>query len=180
MAFLRDPFFWAFISMFAIVGGAQIVGGKHLGKRPLFGMAVVTVFALGRVVLVLPSLPQARFAPDAWHWVIGGLIFTLGLIFSSPALRIKPFTAPDERVKLKTTGFYSIVRNPIYLGELLWCLGWSIMYRSVIGVLLVPFWWVSLLFTTLIEEESLERELGQPYIAYKKRVRSRIIPGLPI
>lgn len=30
-----------------------------------------------------------------------------------------------------------------------------------------------------IEEESLERELGQTYLDYKKRIRGRIIPGLP-
>ena len=31
----------------------------------------------------------------------------------------------------------------------------------------------------IIEEESLERALGEPYRAYKQRVRGRIIPGLP-
>ncbi len=54
------------------------------------------------------------------------------------------------------------------------------MFRSVIGVALVPFWWAGLLFLVFIEEESLERELGQAYLEYKKRVRGRIIPGLPI
>jgi protein-S-isoprenylcysteine O-methyltransferase Ste14 len=39
---------------------------------------------------------------------------------------------------------------------------------------------VGWLFLISIEEESLERALGQPYLAYKEKVRGRIIPGLPI
>jgi protein-S-isoprenylcysteine O-methyltransferase Ste14 len=180
VTFTSDPLFWAFISMFALAASSQIVGSKKLGRHPLFGFIVVAVFALGRVVLVLPSLPQPRLDIGAWHWVIGGLVFALGMVFSVPALAIKPFTVPDEKIELKTTWFYGVVRNPIYLAEVLWTLGWSILFRSVIGLLLVPFWWAGLLFITLIEEESLERELGQPYLEYKKRVRGRIIPGLPI
>jgi len=180
MTFLKDPFFWAFISMFAVLASSQIVGSKKLGKHPLFGFIVVATFALGRVVLVLPWLPQPRFEISGWHWIAGGLIFAVGMVFSIPALTIKPFTVPDENISLKTSGFYGVVRNPLYLAEVLWCLGWSVTFRSIIGVLLVPFWWGSLLFIALLEEESLERKLGQPYLEYKKRVRSRIIPGLPI
>ncbi len=72
------------------------------------------------------------------------------------------------------------MRNPIYFGEILWCLGWAVLFRSGIGVLLVPLWWIGLLFHTLSEEEHLERILGQPYLDYKKQVRGRIIPKLPL
>ena len=180
MNFLEDPFFWAFMSMFAVVVSSQIVGSKKLGKSSLFGVVIVALFALGRVVLALPALPQPRFEIGIWHWVLGGILFVLGIVFSFPALTIKPFTVPDEKVVLNTTGFYGIVRNPIYLAELLWSLGWSIMFQSVIGVLLVPFWWGSLSCITTIEEESLAQRLGQPYLEYKKRIKSRIIPGLPL
>jgi protein-S-isoprenylcysteine O-methyltransferase Ste14 len=180
MAFFRDPFFWAVISMFGLVGAGAAVGGKKVGKYPLLGFTVVAIFDLGRVILVLPSLIQPRFEIGGWHWAIGGTIFAIGLLLCLPAFRIKPFTGPDENVELKTTGFYRIVRHPIYLGEILWCLGWAIMFRSIIGVALVPLWWAGLLFHVLVEEESLERELGQTYSEYKRRVRGRIVPGLPI
>jgi len=54
------------------------------------------------------------------------------------------------------------------------------MFRSSIGVALVPLWWAGLLVHIMIEEESLERELGRPYLEYKRRVRGRMLPGLPI
>ena len=178
MSFLEDPFFWALISMFGLVGASTVVGSEKLGKNPFFGITIVTIFDLGRFILVF--CPQDRFEMAGLHWVVGGGIFILGLIFCAPAFSIKPFTAPDKNVKLLTTGFYGIVRNPIYLGELLWCLGWAILSRSMVGILLVPLWWTGLLFHVLLEEENLERTLGQPYIEYKKQVRGRIIPGLPI
>ena len=56
----------------------------------------------------------------------------------------------------------------------------AIMFRSIIGLALVPVWWVGLLLHTLVEEESLERALGERYVEHKKRVLGRIIPGLPI
>ena len=166
--------------MFALVGGGVVVSGNKPGRHPLFGILIVVIFILGRAFLVLPPVIQPRFEIGAWRWVFGGILFAAGLLFCLPALTIKPFTAPDECTELKTTGFYGIVRNPIYLGELLWCLGWAILFRSIVGVALLPFWWAALLFLSLIEEESLEREIGRPYIEYKKRVRGRIIPGLPI
>jgi len=43
-----------------------------------------------------------------------------------------------------------------------------------------PVWWAGLWLVTIIEEESLERKLGQPYIEYRRRVRGRILPGLPL
>ena len=43
-----------------------------------------------------------------------------------------------------------------------------------------PVWWAGLWLVTIIEEESLERKLGHPYIEYRRRVRGRILPGLPL
>ena len=81
---------------------------------------------------------------------------------------------------LRTSGIYGVVRNPIYLADVLFSLGFAIMFRSIIGVALVPVWWAGFLLIALTEEESLERTLGQPYLDYKRRVKGRIIPGLPI
>jgi protein-S-isoprenylcysteine O-methyltransferase Ste14 len=132
------------------------------------------------VAIALPFCNQPRFDIGGLHGFSGGIIFVIGLIFCIPALEIRPFNTADEKLELRTTGFYGIVRNPIYLGEILWCLGWAIMFRSAIGVALVPLWRFGLLILITIEEESLERSLGQIYLEYKKWVRGRIIPGLPI
>ena len=179
MSILSDPFLWAFVSMFGLVGCGAVVSGSRLGRFPVSGATVVIVFDLGRVILVLPFCQQPRF--DMWNvnMFVGGLIFIVGILFCAPALAIKPITGPDRTITLKTDGFYGIVRNPIYTGEILWCLGLAVFFRSVIGVALIPVWWLALLFHIAKEEGSLERELGDTFLAYKRRVRGRMIPGLP-
>lgn len=180
MSVAHDPFFWALISMFGLVGAESVVGNSKLGRHRAFGFVTVAIFAAGRVILVLPSIPQPRLDIGPWQWLLGIIIFGLGIIFSLSAFAIRPFKGPKATIRLRTTGFYQIVRNPIYLGELLWCLGWAIIFGSIVGIALVPLWWAGLLFLTAIEEQSLEREVGQPYLEYKKRVGGRIIPGLPV
>jgi protein-S-isoprenylcysteine O-methyltransferase Ste14 len=180
LTFVNNPFFWALVSMFGLVGACAVVGSQRIGSRPHIGWVIVLLFFdLGRVLLVLPFVEQPRFEMGGWHGLVGGLIFIMGLIFGLPSFEVKPLNVAEKGMELKTTGLYSIVRNPIYLCEVLWCLGWAIIFRSMVGVALVPLWWAGLLFLIFIEEESLERALGEPYRAYKQRVRGRIIPGLP-
>ena len=178
--FFNDLFFWSLISMFGLVGCGAVVSGSKLGKFPLFGAIVVIIFDLGRVLLVLPFCEQPRFELFGFHMFVGGIIFIIGIIFCSPALSIKPVTAADKNITLKTKGLYGIVRNPIYTGELLWCLGLGVYFQSIVGVALVPVWWIAFLFHIAKEEECLERELGKAFLDYKKLVKGRIIPGLPI
>lgn len=176
---LTDPWFWAFVSMFGLAGATAAVSGKKVGGTPAVAGIAVCLFVLGRVVL--PLAPQPRFDAGIWNSVVGGALFAAGLVFCLPSLQIKSkaLTAADGQIELKTSGFYGVVRNPIYLGELLWGLGWAILFGSSIGVLLLPAWWCGLVLHTLVEEQTLERELGAPYHAYKRQVRGRIIPGLP-
>ena len=180
MKLFSDPFFWALVSMFGLVGAEALVGSARLARIRSLGLVMVGLFTLGRVAIVLPEVSQPRFASGHWSWVAGGMIFVVGIVFALPAFTIRPVTGPAAGVNLKTSGFYGMVRNPLYLSDVLWCLGLAIMFRSEIGVALVPLWWAGLWLLTLVEEESLERKLGQVYVEYKHRVRGRILPGLPL
>jgi protein-S-isoprenylcysteine O-methyltransferase Ste14 len=177
---LRDPFFWAFLSMFGLLAGTAAVSGTKLGRYGPLGFITVMVCDLARVMLVLPLCPQPRLEIGYWNWIAGGLFLAAAVGFAVPAFSIRWWTAPEENMVLKTTGIYGIVRNPIYLADVLFSLGLALVFRSIIGVALVPVWWVGFLFLILIEEESLERTLGQPYLDYKQQVKGRIIPGLPV
>ena len=181
MGLSTNPLFWAFVSMFGLVGCCAVVGTERLGKHTVFGFLVVAVFDLGRFLMVLPFCPQPRFDLGGMHSVFGGVLFVVGLAFGLiPAFQIRPLNSAGTHLALNTGGFYRIVRNPIYLGELLYSMGWAVMFRSAIGVALIPIWWIGLLFMIAIEEERLERTVGAAYQQYKSRVRGRILPGLPI
>jgi len=180
MFILTNPFFWAFVGMFGLLLGIALVSGTKLGQNSLFGVITIMICDFSRIILVLPFCPQPRFEIGIWNWILGVFIIAIAAVFGVPALSINWWTAPDSKMTLKTTGIYGIVRNPIYLADLLFSLGFAVMFRSIIGVALIPIWWAAHLAVVLVEETSLERTLGQPYLDYKQQVKGRIIPGLPI
>jgi protein-S-isoprenylcysteine O-methyltransferase Ste14 len=140
-------------------------------------LILVTV---GRIVLVLPFCPQPRLEFGEWRWVIGGAIIAVGLILvAGPIFVVRWWSPPKEGMKLRTTGIYGLVRHPIYLFEVMWPVGLSIMFNSIYGLALTPAWWLTFLIHTLSEEADLERALGEEYLDYMKKVRGRIFPGLP-
>ena len=180
MFVLTNPFFWAFVGMFGLLVGTVMVSGTKLGQNALFGFATIMICDASRIILVLPFCVQPRFEMGVWNWIVGGTVLAAAVVFAVPALSIDWRTAPSSHTILKTSGIYSVVRNPIYLADLLFTLGFAIMFRSVVGIALVPIWWVAYLSLVLVEEASLERALGQLYLDYRQRVKGRIIPGLPI
>jgi protein-S-isoprenylcysteine O-methyltransferase Ste14 len=123
----EDPFFWALVSIFGLTGAEALVGSVRLARFRALGVATVGMFTVGRVVLVLPAVSQPRFAPSDWITAAGAVIFVAGMIFALPALTIRPLTGPEAGVSLKTGGFYRVVRNPLYLSDVLWCFGWAVM-----------------------------------------------------
>ena len=108
--------------------------------------------------------------------IVNAAILVIGIGFMSAVFIIRPWPKPCEEIRLVTQGLYSVVRNPIYLGELLWSLGWAVLWGSTTGVLLVPLWYAGFLLFVMLEEEDLEDCLGEPYKRYKERVPGRILP----
>lgn len=118
---------------------------------------------------------------DAVRW-IGVVLFVLG-----GALRLWPVHVLGNRFsglvaiqpghKLVTDGIYSAIRHPSYLGMLVNALGWSLAFRSGVGVLLTALLIVPLVARMNAEEKLLHSEFGDEYDAYRGRT-SRLIPGL--
>jgi len=180
--FYTDPFFWAMVSMLGMVGATSLFSMQKLRHNLWFVGIVLLLVTTGRFILALPFCPQPRFEIFGLHWIIGGIIIGLvAIIGAQPIFTVKWWAPPEEEgMKLRTTGIYGVVRHPIYLCELLWPLGLAIICRSTYGVALTPLWWSAFFIHALAEEAALEKELGAEYLEYKKKVRGRIIPGLPI
>jgi len=76
-----------------------------------------------------------------------------------------------------TEGVYSVIRHPSYLGFLLAILGWMLVFRSGLGLLLLlPLIWV-LIKRMDAEEALLASAFGEEYAAYRKRTW-RLIPSI--
>ena len=168
------------VSMFALIGSISTLLSKTLGRYPIINVPFIIIFAIGRILIPLSCTEQPRFTLAFGQQFIGLGFVLVGVLFMSSILTIVPWPHPERDARLVTDGMYSLVRNPIYLGEVMWTFGWSFATGSVIGILLVPFWWGGMLLLIMLEEDDLERTHGDHYLEYKERVGGRMIPGLPI
>ena len=81
---------------------------------------------------------------------------------------------PDHR--LKTDGFYALIRHPSYLGMLTAMAGWALVFRSMIGLLFVAAMCVSIIALIRAEENFLVREFGKQYRVYQQHTPWRLLP----
>ncbi len=132
-----------------------------------------------RILLPLGFVLQPRIDLNPiFRLVTGAIIFAASLFFGTPVFRIVPLTGPDQREPLRTDGLYSIVRHPLMLCDIFWPLGLSLIFGSVIGVVLTPAWLLVIWVLTNVEEESLVREYGDAYREFQGRV-PRLFPRIP-
>lgn len=134
---------------------------------PLCIVAIEIVLRRGEIQVVPWGIPlllwgylQYRFVGNYRQRMGGG----------GPGLSV-----PPERIV--TVGPYRYVRNPMYLGHLIFMLGLAITFWSLPAVILFTFhlFWFN---RRAIEDEAhLQQIFGDEYKAYKARVK-RWIPGV--
>lgn len=167
----------------AFFAGGNISSGEREDRRNRW---VLTAFGIiGLLAAYLPAYTDRKefwtIDGDAVRW-LGVVLFTVGGV-----LRIWPVYVLGNRFSglvaiqpghtLVTSGMYGIIRHPSYLGLLLNSLGWVLVFRSWIGVLLTAATLVPLLARIKAEERLLRSQFGEEYDAYRART-SRLIPGL--
>jgi protein-S-isoprenylcysteine O-methyltransferase Ste14 len=113
---------------------------------------------------------------------IGAVVFVLGLLLLSWAglhlgSSLTPFPAPRTDQTVKTAGPYALVRHPMYGGGILIALGWSIIFATVVGLVLTGVLAVFLDLKARREEAWLGERLDG-YTAYRSRTPHKLIPFL--
>jgi uncharacterized membrane protein len=175
---LTDVWFWAFLGAIGWGLGIGLVGTKSLGRHLGFGIVMFILAEAPRALLPLPFVHQLRIEPKTiWQIVLGGMILAGSLIFAAPVFRIVPLTAPDKSEPLRTDGLYSKVRHPLMVCDIFWPLGLSLIFGSIIGILLTPLWFLMIWVLTNVEEEALVWEYGDAYREFQSRV-PRLFPHL--
>src|SRR5690348_16440904 len=87
-------------------------------------------------------------------------VFVLGRRFSG-------LVAIQRDHALVTTGIYARIRHPSYLGVLLIMLGWALVFRSGVGLLLTVLILVPLVARMNAEEALLSSQFGAEYDLYR-------------
>lgn len=71
--------------------------------------------------------------------------------------------------RLVTTGIYSKIRHPMYIGLVLLHIGLPFIFRSFVACISSILWALIIAVWTCFEEKNLERRFGQQFIDYKRR-----------
>jgi protein-S-isoprenylcysteine O-methyltransferase Ste14 len=121
------------------------------------------------------GIPSLNFA---WFHFLGILIFSIGLFVTLHcitrfAIDGKGTLSPaDPTKKLVIKGLYKYTRNPMYVGVMLILIGEAIFFASLHLLIYSGFVFAAfVLFVIYFEEPRLQRDFGQEYEDYKRRVR---------
>jgi protein-S-isoprenylcysteine O-methyltransferase Ste14 len=105
--------------------------------------------------------------PEPAWFVVGAVITVLG-----EALRLWAAGHLRKNKQLTTTGPYSYVKNPLYIGTLLITIGYSAMARNIY-IMICGFVWFFIYYAPYKkkqENEKLISSFGQPWVEYDKAV----------
>ena len=188
-AFFANPARTALVvvALLLSVAGLFVGGNLSSGIREDRGNRWVLI-AFAVISILHAWLPA--YTDRIGFWTIDGdTARWIGVILAAVggALRLWPvyvlgnrfggLVAIQEGHTLVTTGIYSAIRNPSYLGLLINMLGWSLAFRSIAGVLLTALMLIPLIARMNAEERLLQSQFGAEYDAYRART-ARLVPGL--
>jgi len=134
---------------------------------PLVVIAVELALGGGRLMIVPWGVPLL-----AWGYLQYRLVgrFRLGLAGGGPGME-----KPPERIIAR--GPYRYVRNPMYLGHLIFMTGLALTFWSWFALILLGARAVWFHCRVLHDEARLAQIFGADYAAYRARVK-RWIPGV--
>jgi protein-S-isoprenylcysteine O-methyltransferase Ste14 len=167
----------------AISTGGNLNPGEREDRSNRWVIVAFTV--IGLVLAYLPALTDRldiwTLGGDSVRW-LGVVLFVAGC-----ALRLWPvfvlghrfsgFVAIQQNHELVTSGLYSRIRHPSYLGLLIAEVGWSLTFRSILGLVLTALTLPLLIVRMNAEEALLRAHFGAKYDAYKQ-CTGRFIPGV--
>ncbi len=147
---------------------------------------VLAAFAI--IGIVAAWLPAYTDRKDIWttdgdaiRWIGVALFIAGGVLRMWPVFvlgnRFSGLVAIQPGHTLVTTGIYSVIRHPSYLGLLINSLGWALAFRSLAGIALAIITLAPLIARINAEETLLHSQFGAQYDIYRSRT-SRLIPGV--
>ncbi len=187
--FFCRPAFLALIAVTAVATIASFFTSANLSageSEPRNNRWVLPAFAV--LSLLLAYMPAWTDRADLWvidgnatRWV-GVALFAIGCVLQLwPVFvlghRFSGLASIQRDHRLVTDGLYGVIRHPSYVGLLLTALGWALVFRSGVGVLITALIIVPTVARIRAEEALLSARFGAEYEAYRART-ARLIPGI--
>lgn len=181
MGILFIPMFFAGIIMMFKAPGLlkkRLNGKEQQSEQKLVIKLSGLMFVMGFVIAGFNFRFQWIVLPD---WVIwtGTIIFLFSYLLYAEVLRENTYLSRTVEVqngqKVIDTGLYGIVRHPMYSVTIILFLSMPLVLGSVISFVIFLAYPFIIVKRIRNEEAVLEKDL-EGYIAYKKKVKYKIIP----
>jgi protein-S-isoprenylcysteine O-methyltransferase Ste14 len=189
---------WAFIAVFAAATlipsvylaatnpaalQRRMQAGPAAETRPL-QKAIITFAFLSMGAMIVVSVLDYRFgwsSVPAAISVIGDVLAGAGLLIAMITTIQNGYAAANVKVesqqKVVSTGVYSVVRHPMYFGNVVMMIGVPLSLGSYWALLFViPG--LAVLATRILDEEKLLSLELTGYREYAQRVHYRLVPGV--
>jgi protein-S-isoprenylcysteine O-methyltransferase Ste14 len=157
--------------------------GEKQDRSTLRVLWIVIMASVAAALFVAGNFRAAALPSAHVLAIAGAVLFVVGLIFRWWAIvTLGRFFTVDVTIEkdheLVERGPFRWVRHPSYTGVLLAFVGWALTLGNwaAILVVLVPIF-VAFVIRMNVEEEALQRALGDQYAAYMRRTK-RLVPGL--
>ena len=149
-------------------------------------MDIRNFFFRGRSYTPIPILLMMLYfaRPNSPYFLLGIVLIVIGEIIR---LKSVSFAGGETRTmnvgasSICKSGPYSIVRNPLYIGNMMIYVGFAFVAGSVyvvtISSITLVYFLIQYSLIISLEEEALEKKFGDEYITYKKLVPS-ILPRI--
>lgn len=158
-----------------LVQGVFDTGFGTRGEKGLAAEAFVLYCIAAGQVPLLKDLSEFLLGPVL---LICGL-FVMGMSMVEMSSAFTAYVRPVSKAKggkLVTTGLFSYIRHPVYSGNMMCLIGWSILTRSSMRLLLSGLYFVLIEMKTRKEEDEMVKTFGNQYVQYRKQVGGKFIP----
>ncbi|NMD38452.1 MAG: isoprenylcysteine carboxylmethyltransferase family protein [Christensenellaceae bacterium] len=136
------------------------------------------MFLIGFIVAGLDYRFKISILPDAVSYLFA-FIFLIGYALYIVVLKQNEYLSRTVEVqqnqKVVDTGLYGIVRHPMYSATIIMFLAIPLVLGSLIAFVIFLVYPAIIVSRLKLEEALLEKEL-EGYIAYKSKVKYRLIP----
>jgi len=144
-----------------------VAGRIDKRNKLIFSLIFTTMMIIWVSWFVMNPLDPWRFdIPGIIRW-LGMAVFILGLILAFGALfKLKGVENIDF---LATTGVYSKIRHPMYLGFIFWILGWALYNGAIFSLIPGIIGIANVLYWRSLEDIELKERYGEIYTEYSKK-----------
>lgn len=166
------PWFFVALAVWLVTSVTRNVYYILMRRRPgegkskgVFALIMIVMFLMWAAWAFMSLSDPVKLTFIGWPRYIGAALFVIGLglfIYSDIAKR------GVGEGRLVTTGIYSVLRHPMYVGQGIMALGLPILGRGLVTLCLASVWIGQMIWWAVVEEKAMAEKYPE-YAEYKKK-----------